>query len=235
MSSYAKKPQNPNNFIIFDFETGGTDSKKNPVTEIAIISIDGGTLNEISRYQALIAPYDDKLVYDPKAMQVTGISIELLEEEGEDIQVVAQNVLDQFKIANIRQEKSAGLKPLLVGHNPYFDINFLFHLCEWGEIKDYKKVLESLLHGRIDYYGNFQPSYMDTWSLGKSWFQGEGEMTDYKLSTLVEKLGVDINNAHRAMNDVISTTEVLRTCLNSLRAGYNQTHQGGREGFKFPI
>lgn len=235
MSTFAKKAQNANNFIIFDFETGGLDTKKNPVTEIALISIDGGTLKEISRYQAIIAPYSDTLFYDPKATAVTGLTMDILEDEGEDIKVVAQEVMKQFEIANIRQEKSAGLKPLLIGHNVAFDIANLHHLLEWGIGGDYQKLLEKLLHGNRDHFGNFQPSYLDTWSLGKSWFQDEGEMMNYKLATLVEKLGVDINNAHRAMSDVVSTTEVVRTYLNSLRSGFSQNHQGQRNGFTFPI
>lgn len=233
--SYKKNPQNPNNFIIFDFETGGVDSKKNPVTEIAIISIDGSNLKKINEYQKLIAPYDDSLYYDPKAAQVSNISYDMVVEEGERIDIVAQEVLQIFAEANTRQEKSPGLRPILVGHNVQFDIDFLHHLFYYGLGRDYQKQMESVLHGRKDYHGNFQPSYLDTWSLTKSWLQEEKELMNYKLGTVVERLGVDINNAHRAMNDVVSTTEVLRVYLNNIRSGANSNNRSQREGFYFPI
>jgi len=233
--AYNRSPQNPNNFVIFDFETGGTNANENSVTEIAIITIDGGTLKQIESYQALIAPYDDSLIYDPRAEKVSGISKEMCESDGLPIEQVAKEVLDILMRANIRQEKSAGLRPILVGHNVTFDIDFLHHLLFYGLGKDYQKLLEKALHGRIDRFGNFQPSYMDTWSIGKSWFQDEKELYDYKLATLTEKLGVDLNNAHRAMNDVVSTTEVFRRFLTNLRTSFTANYKGNREGFTFPI
>ena len=69
----------------------------------------------------------------------------------------------------------------------------------------------------------------------KSWLQEEHELPDYKLGTIVERLGVDINNAHRAMNDVVSTTEVLRVYLNTLRGSATGNNKSNREGFYFPI
>lgn len=238
MALYQKKPQLPNSFIIFDFETGGLDSKKNPITEIGLISIEGGiSLKKISSYQKMIAPYDEKLIYDEKALKITGITMEMIEEDGEKIETVALEILKEFEKANIHQGKT-GLLPILVGHNVQFDIDFLMHLMYWGLKKtklDYQIELEKVLHGRRDFHGNFQPTYIDTWTYLKSWFQGEQELTDYKLSTLISKLGLDINNAHRAMNDVIPTVEALKIILNTLRNGYNQDFKGKREGFIFPI
>lgn len=237
MSIYNKKPQNPNNFIVFDFETGGLSCQKSAVTEIAIIAIDGGTGEKIVEYSSLVSPYSD-VDYNEKALSVTGITMDMLEEDGKDISVVAQEVLDVFKKANNRQEKSAGLKPILVGHNVQFDIGFLVHLISrgLGQSKEAtQKSLEQVLHGTRDFYDNFQPTYLDTWALCKSWFQDEKELANYKLATVVEKLGIDINNAHRAMNDVISTTEVLRVWLNSMRNGVNSNAIKKEREFKFPI
>ena len=238
MSSYAKKAQNPNNFIVFDFETGGLSSTKSAVTEIALIAVDGKTGEKIVEYSSLIAPYNPNLEYNPKALEVTGITMEMLEEEGKEIEVVAQEVVDCFKKANNRGEKSAGLRPLLVGHNVQFDLGFLHHLIEHGFKQSHEntqKTLEQVLHGTRDYYGNFQPTYLDTWALCKAWFQEEQELVNYKLSTVVEKLGIDINNAHRAMNDVVSTTEVLRVWLMSMRNGMSSNSIQKERNYKFPI
>lgn len=238
MSNYKRAPQNPNNFVSFDFETGGTNSAENPVTEIALISITGDKLETIGSYQSLIAPYSDTLIYDPRAEKVSGISREMVEAEGQPIRLVAEQTIAMMEQANTRQEKNAGLRPILIGHNTQFDIAFLTHLMYYGFLgtkTDYQKELERVLHGRRDHYGNFQPSYFDTWSLGKAWFQAEAEMDNFKLATLVDKLGVDLNNAHRAMNDTLSTLEVFRRCIVNLRSSYKENHKGQREGFQFPI
>lgn len=240
MSNYQQKVPSPINFIIFDFETGGVDCVKSAVTEIALISIDGSSLKKINEYQQLIKPYpelaDFEFEYNPKAAAVSNISMELLLEEGFDIRTVAEEVLKSFEQANTYQDKI--LKPVLVGQNTMFDINCLHHLMHYGfknTKTDYQKELERVLHGRRDYYGNFQPTHLDTWSIAKGWFQEEGEMLNYKLGTIVDKLGVDINNAHRAMNDVASTTEVLRRYLINLRSSFQVNQRGGREGFYFPL
>lgn len=241
MSNYNRAPQNANNFVIFDFETSGVNlglNDANAVTEIALLSIDGGSLKQITEYQSLIAPYKSDAIYDDKAAKVSGISFDLVAEEGVDIREVAEQTIVHFEKTNNRQEKSPGLKPVLVGHNVGFDINALHHLLYYGfkgTTTDYQKELERVLHGRRDFYGNFQPSYMDTWSLFKSWFQGDKELLDYKLGTVMEKLGIDLNNAHRAMNDVVSTTEGFRKVLSNLRSSYINNYTGGREGFYFPI
>lgn len=233
--SYQRAAQLPNDFIIFDFETGGLDSNINPVTEIAVMTIKGGDLTLIESYQQLIAPYSDSLIYDLKAEKVSGISKELVQSEGASITQVAEQTFQIMKNANMSQAKTPGLKPILVGHNVQFDIDFLHHLFYYGFGKDYQKQMKEILHGREDRFGNFQPSYIDTWSVCKSWFQNDNELLDYKLATVSEKLGVDLNNAHRAMNDVISTTEVLRRYLINLRSSYSANHKGQREGFYFPI
>ena len=232
----AKKPQDCNNFVIFDFETGGLDSTKNAITEIALISIDGDTLKVINKYQSLIAPsYDSKLTYEQKALDVSNITFEQLMDEGKDIKQVANEVYQCFIEANTRQNKLNALKPILVGHNVKFDINFLNQLFYYGFGRGYQKQLEQSLKGSYDYYGNYQCDYLDTLLLSKSWLQSFKDMPSYKLSNVVERLGVDINNAHRAMNDVVSTVDVFRVYLNAIRQSDGQQIINSREGFYFPI
>lgn len=237
-NQYAAKPPVANNLIIFDFETGGVDPIKNPVTEIALTIISGEDFKLIGSYESLIAPYNSELIYDPKAAQVSGITYDMCVEEGKDIKVVAQQVLDMFKLGNTAQSRSAGGYPMLVGHNVQFDIAFLQHLFNYGfahEKSDQWQIhLEKSLHGRRDFHNNFQPTYQDTWAIAKAWLQNE-EMINFKLGTITEKLGIDLNNAHRAMNDVVSTRDVFVTYANSLRSSFQQTHKGLRDGFYFPI
>lgn len=236
------KPQRPNSFIILDFETGGLDSNKNPATEIALLSIKGDiSLDEIGRYQELIDVYDKTLIYDEKATKVTGITKELLEDEGKDINEVVDGVVDLMKLSNLDNPRnSPGLRPVLVGHNVGFDINYLHHVFEKRFGKSGQKEMESLLHGRVDHFGNFQPSYIDTWSLSKMWFGADNELSNFRLGTVVEKAGVELSDAHRAMNDVVATTDLLRAVIRNLRGGSTNGEISGsvrnkREGFLFPI
>lgn len=247
------KPQEPNSFVVFDFETGGLDSNKNPATEIALIVIDGGVgLEEICRYQELIKPYDYDLEYTEKAIKVSGVTIELVEDEGKDINEVVEKVIGVFQAANLHNPKnSPGLRPVLVGHNPMFDINFLQHIFERyalsQSVGNKKKaalrgqdILESLIKGNRDHFGNFYPEYINTWSLGKMWFGGDGELPNYQLGTIVEKAGVELSDAHRAMNDTIATADFLRATIRNLRSGYglgegSNSFRAKREGFQFPI
>lgn len=246
------KPQEPNSFVVFDFETGGLDSNKNPATEIALIVIDGGPgLEEICRYQELIKPYNYELQYEEKAAKVSGVTIELVEDEGKDIVEVVEKVIGLFQAANLHNPKnSPGLRPVLVGHNPTFDINFLHHIFEYyAKLRPYDKkskafkgqdILEGLLRGNRDHFGNFQPQYIDTWALGKMWFGADGELPNFQLGTLVEKAGVELSDAHRAMNDTVATADLLRTVIRNLRSGYglgegSNSFRAKREGFQFPI
>lgn len=253
MTSYSNnKPQKPNSFIVFDFETGGLDSNKNPATEIALIAIDGGAgLEEICRYQELIKPYNYDLLYEEKAEKVSGITIELIEEEGKDLLEVVTKIIDLFQMANLHNPKnSSGLRPVLVGHNPVFDINFLQHIFEvYAKSLPLKKkekplrgqdILETLLKGNRDHFGNFNPEYINTWSLGKMWFGGDEELVNYQLGTIVEKAGVELSDAHRAMNDTVATADFLRAVIRNLRSGYglgvgSNSFRAKREGFQFPI
>lgn len=248
MAIYSK-PQEANPYIIFDFETGGLSSNDNPVTEIAMIAIKGDhSLDEIARYSALVQPYDDKLIYDERALKITNLSHELLIEEGILFDEMIDGVIKLLRTANKQNTRnSPGLRPVLVGHNVGFDINFLHHIFERkfpqdkmlkksGKIKETS--FEALLHGRTDHFGNFQPSYVDTWSLSKMWFGGLKELPNFQLSTVVEKAGIEITDAHRAMNDVIATTELFRAVMRNLRSNdedLTDQPRNKRKDFRFPI
>lgn len=201
-------------FCIMDFETGGLDSKKNPVTEVAMLGITGDTLEEITRFEAYAEyNYLPAGVYSDKAMQVTGILIEDLIEQGMPIKQFVDGVIDTFCQCNAKCQ-GAYQKVILVGHNFGFDTSFLqqvFTLC--------KKDLSKYVSGKTDHFGNFQPDYIDTVHLSKMKWQEDDLMENYKLGTVVEKAGLELSDAHRAINDVIANKEVFVSFINDLRYG----------------
>ena len=66
-------------YICFDIETGGLSADKNPITEFAMIVYDCQTLQEKFRFETFIKPYDN-LVYEPEALKHTGITLEMLKD-----------------------------------------------------------------------------------------------------------------------------------------------------------
>ena len=54
------------NYIIFDCETGGLDPIKNPITQIALLTIDSESLKELNRWETYVKPYDDLVIEIPR-------------------------------------------------------------------------------------------------------------------------------------------------------------------------
>lgn len=228
-----------------DFETGGLDANNAAITEIAAMSMRGDdTLLEIERYYSLVLPYNDKRAYDPKALAHSNISMEMIADEGKQFKVVVEELIEFFKRANVSGSKSAGARPILVGQNIQFDIGFLQAMfreyCGDKNPKAGDKLLEQYFHGKMSIDGSFFPTYIDTWALGKMWFGGSGDMENFQLKTLVNKVGAEIFDAHRAMNDVVGTAEFLRAAILSMQGGYELSKEGkgivkGRTEFLFQM
>lgn len=75
----------------------------------------------------------------------------------------------------------------LVAHNIAFDISFIHNISK-----------------KLSY--NFDHENMDTMLIARQKLPG---LKNYKLGTIVEKLGVVLDNAHRAINDATATAKVF--------------------------
>lgn len=75
----------------------------------------------------------------------------------------------------------------LVGHNVSFDMGFVLNMAK-----------------KLSY--NFNHNTMDTIEMAKAKLKG---LKNYKLGTVVEKLGIVLDNAHRAINDAVATAKVF--------------------------
>lgn len=192
----------PNSYVVLDFETGGFSPTENAIVEFAYIIIRGDDFSEICQAEMLVRPYDPKLIYSPEAEKVHGLSKEQLLEEGLELKEVAERFSRDLKSAKI--STSGGAKPVIVGHNVAFDIAFLQHLAFYsGKVLK----LDTLLDGKADFYGNFQPNFLDTLKFSRMIWQHDEEVTKYTLDKTLERAGLEVTDAHRALNDVAGTRD----------------------------
>ncbi len=84
---------------------------------------------------------------------------------------------------------------ILVAHNADFDIGFLKHNCTELGLK-------------------LDNTYLDTLRLAKALFP---EYKKYKLGIIAENLGIKVEVAHRALDDVDTTVKVFNVMLNKLK------------------
>ena len=75
----------------------------------------------------------------------------------------------------------------LVGHNVAFDIGFIYNISK-----------------KLSY--NFNNPLMDTMQMAREKLPG---LKNYKLGTIVEKLNIVLDHAHRAINDAVATAKVF--------------------------
>jgi DNA polymerase III epsilon subunit family exonuclease len=111
-------------YVIVDIETTGLEPAGNEVTEIAALRVERGEIKDV--FSALIK-IDRPL--PPEIIQLTGITDELLAEEGQDKGTVLRRFLE-----------FAGSTPLLA-HNVEFDVPFLNHHLKEGIAKELKNPL----------------------------------------------------------------------------------------------
>lgn len=183
------------NYIIFDCETGGLEREKNPITQIALLALDCITLKEIGRLEFFIKPYDD-LVIEKVALNVTGLRMADIK-AGLDKKVAVAELSKFFKKCspNNRPEN----RPIMIAHNEPFDIGFIESLFKRSN-RDVWKFINS--------------NRGDTQVLAKMAFPDADSL---KLGKVAEKAGVKLKDAHKAMNDVVATAQVLKFFINRLR------------------
>ena len=203
--------------IGLDFETGGLDCRECACTQIALQAVRFDTWQVFDRYQAYIAPYGKQdaglprrkvlrtrheqakgqeyvpMKYEQAALDYSAITMEMLRTQGMDMKKVAGEVIAFAKRATL--SKGNQCKPVLVGQNIAFDIGFLQQLVNYAGLA---AEFEKTFSGSRDYYGNFQPHYIDTLALGRLAFAADPEVTSYKLELVASRLGVELDDAHDA-------------------------------------
>ena len=222
--------------IGLDFETSGLDCVKHACTQLAMQAVRFDTWEIFDSYVKYFKPYPKQDIggapkrkvlrtkeelnleetklreYQQEALTYSGITMDTLYIQGADLKEIARDVIEFGKRATLTNGRQT--KPVLVGQNITFDIGFVQQLmCYAGLMKEFEKVFA----GSYDFYGNFQPKYIDTIDLGRLAFANDPTMTSYKLELIAERLGIELDDAHDAGADVTATLNVAIVCSNRLR------------------
>lgn len=240
MSDYRATGVNDYVGVVMDFETGGLNPNKNAITQISISSFRIKDLKMMDKYVSFVKPYrkkvtskkklknkfeeidnsephiDECLEYEEKALEYTNISIEDCIDKGLDIREVADKCVTL--IENSRISKSKKHKPFFLGQNIQFDIGFWQQMMDYAGM-DIQKRYEKAMSGIKDYYGNFQPHYVDTLDLARMKFGDNDNIDKYKLENIAARLGAPIYDAHDAQADTDATFNVFAILSQQLRSG----------------
>lgn len=187
--------------ICFDFETGGLPNKDNqafhdvPLVETAMVIIDMENLSIVEKISAIFEDnYKEGLTYAQQAEDVHGINKEIRQAKGLSLKEIYKTWLDLFK-----KYKNPRQLCTLAGHNIVgFDVPFLRNFFQY-------------MNDDIDNYVKF---YIDTMQFAH---MSATEQQDYKLGTCCGLNGVDLVNAHRALDDTAANAELLINYVKRLR------------------
>ena len=174
--------------VVVDLETGGFDSKKNAILEIAIQLIDEKdsmlVLGNSHRFH--IEPFEGLIVEDD-ALEFLKLNLNHPLRLAVDEKFALQEI---FKIINKQRSKFECSRAILVGHNAFFDHSFLLEACDRNSIKK----------------SPFHPfSLIDTVSLGVL------ATKQTVLARICKELDIPYDNdeAHSAAYDAMVTAEVF--------------------------
>jgi ribonuclease T len=180
--------------VVVDLETGGFDSKKNAILEIAIQLIDEEdsrlVLGEPHRFH--IEPFEN-LIVDKDALEFLKLDL------NHPLRVAVEErfaLQETFKIINKQKNKYECSRAILVGHNAFFDHSFLLEACLRNNIKK----------------SPFHPfSLIDTVSLGVL------ATKQTVLARICNELDISYDNeeAHSAAYDAMVTAQVFCKIINN--------------------
>lgn len=150
--------------------------------------------------------------YNPQALEITHISIDMLLDEG-----VSQEQGVNYAIDFFQRHTEGNSKPILAGHNirrfdnPFFYKFFETHGKDLDKYINNVRIIDTLEEARL------------------KWF----ESSDFTLGTCANKVGITHKEAHRALPDTIVNAKVLIKFLQSLRGDGNETEEYVRRKFNF--
>jgi len=172
--------------LVIDTETGGIDPGKHSLLEVALAVYDPVGDNILESDSWMVK--EDEYVVTPEAIQVNKISLLSLHKHGSPPEEVIQKI-EQMVERNFED------KPVVVGHNVNFDINFVD--CMFNRFGQSFKDLIS--HRTLDTAGIIR------------FFQLTGKIppTVSGLKGALAYFGIRNTQIHRAHDDCIDTAKLL--------------------------
>jgi|ERR1700722_694250 len=190
-------------FIIYvaDTETTGLDPARNEIIEISFCR-----LSDNSQKTWFIKPTNYESI-EPEALRINGHKLDDLKhitKTGRETYRSAADVL--VEIENwMGDDLAAAEDRILVGQNPFFDIEFMQNL--WAKQNN----TETFPFGR-------RPFLIDTRQMALFLDLARDERSDYyNLGSLVEKYGVKKEKSHRAATDTRMTRDVFLAQLDIVK------------------
>ena len=202
-----------NYILVYDFETGNLCNSKciafenAPCVEIAMVCIDMKTLEIVDELDRIF-PYNYKedLIYSEQATAVHGITEQMQEELATPLKDIYKELKTWFtKYKNPRQLCT------LAGHNIVgFDNPFMKNFFAY--MKD-----------DIDNYVKY---YIDTMQIAH---MAALEQMNYQLGTCCQLAGIDLVDAHRALNDTKANAQLFISYVKKLRGEGQQSNVEKKE------
>lgn len=188
--------------VIIDVETGGFISSTDALLELAAVFVrfdENGDLVPAEHHRYIIKPFEGSRL-DPASLQVTGIDpfhpLRPAIDEGDALKALFQEVRKELKTAECT-------RAVLVGHNAFFDLQFLNAAVERTGIKR----------------NPFHPfSSFDTVTLGGVAFG----QTVLSRAAAAAGLEWDDSQAHSALYDAQVTAKIFCLVVNRFRAIYGR-------------
>lgn len=231
-----KEKSNVVTAIVFDFETGGLDVQKCGATQISMHAVRLDTFEVMETMNMYILPYHyqaglDKpvkkvlkskydmqensapmMTYTQRALDVSGITMEMLDARGTELKAVCESIIDFIQRNTLPVSKNN--KPILVGQNVLFDIGMMQQIMLYTGMYDkFSKIVD----GTTDFWGHFQPYYIDTIVLAKLALDHDKNISSWKLEMTAERLGIEMDDAHDADADVVATRDIVRVLTARMR------------------
>lgn len=186
-------------FIYLDTETTGLDAKRHDIVELAgIIEIDGEVKEE---FDLFMQPFDYTTI-EPKALEINGLSVEMLRTFPDPKTVFAQFITILKKYVNPYNKDD---KFILVGQNVYFDLE---RVRNW-----FMKCGDKFFGSWFDYHAYDLMAISQFMKLA-----GLTNPARMKLESIASYFGIAYG-AHRAIDDIRVTREVFYKYYELIKKG----------------
>lgn len=221
--------------LVFDFETGGLKCQECAATQISIHAVRLDNFEMMDTLNLYIYPYkyqeeilkpakkvlkskfeEDEaplMIYTNDALDYSAITMDMLERMGLPLEDVCNQILEFIERNTFNVSKTN--RPILCGQNVLFDIGFLQQIFVYTKKWD---AFCKLVRGHKDFWGNYQPYYIDTILLSQLALNGDRSINSYKLELEAERLGIELDDAHDADADVLATQEIVRVLTTKMRS-----------------